>query len=96
MRKRPFSLTEDIYKVRLNMDRRLLIELILEHSEKSDIYKTMHDGKTITAKLTQNFYIEMNGLIGQRAVTCKIIDEDDHTVQTEVIHYFELGLTGPF
>ena len=73
------------------MDRRLLIELILEHSEKADIYKTMHDGKTITAKLTQSFYIEMNGLIGQRAITCKVIDEDDHTVQTEVIHYFELG-----
>ena len=44
------------------MDRKFLIELILEHSDKDDIRRIMRDIGTLEIRLTPSFAIKLKGV----------------------------------
>ena len=79
------------------MDRKFLIELILEHSDKDDIRRIMRDIGTLEIRLTPSFTIKLKGVQNNyqpyipMAVTATVTDEG-RVVGEEVLNWIDLHI----
>ena len=79
------------------MDRKFLIELILEHSDKDDIRRIMRDIGTLEIRLTPSFTIKLKGVQSNypphipMAVTATVTDEG-RVVGEEVLNWVDLHI----
>ena len=79
------------------MDRKFLIELILEHSDKNDIRRIMRDVGTLEIRLTPSFAIKLKGVKNDfppyipMAVTATVTDEE-RVVGEEILNWIDLHI----